>query len=370
MTELLPAQDAGVGIVRTFTRADIPAVVALRRQLFRTSERSTARELARYMEQMFFDGPLADARLSSYVYVDQDGRVGGFMGVVPRQVLFGGKTLRVAVGTQLMVAAHCRGLAARRLARALIEGPQDLTISDAANGAARSIWSSVGGRTALAYSLCWTRALRPARYAALRASRINLASRALAYAARPLCAVADAAFAPRSRLHAARLARSSIEPLDTGRHLPELSEVLERWSLRPRYSADSLEYVLAQVAARRRFGELQRVVVRDTNGHLIGWFLYCLSRGGVSTVVQFGAAKGSTDLVLARMLDHARRSGAVALAGRFDASTVQELSDAGADFRREGPWMLYHSRHLGVERAIEAGDAFLSRLEGEWWMSF
>ena len=58
------------------------------------------------------------------------------------------------------------------------------------------------------------------------------------------------------------------------------------------------------------------------------------------------------------------------LPDRFDASTVQELSDAGADFRREGAWMLYHSRHLGIERAIEAGDAFLSRLEGEWWMSF
>jgi hypothetical protein len=370
MTELLPAQDAGVGIVRAFTRSDIPAVVALRRQLFSKSERSSARELAKYMEQIFFDGPLADSRLSSYVYLDEDGRVAGFMGVVPRQMLFGGHTLRVAVGTQLMVAAHCRGLAARRLARALIQGPQDLTISDAANSAARSIWASVGGRTALAYSLCWTRALRPARYAALRASKVNLASRALAFAARPLCAAADAAFAPQSRRERARLLRSTIEPMDIARHLPELSEVLERWSLRPRYEPKSLEFVLADVAARKRFGDLQRVAVRDTNGQLIGWFLYCLSRGGISTVVQFAATKGSTDLVVARMLDHARRLGAIALAGRFDASTVQELSDAGADFRREGPWMLYHSRHLGVERAIEAGDAFLSRLEGEWWMSF
>jgi hypothetical protein len=370
MTELLPAQDAGIGIVRAFTKSDVPAVVALRRQLFRTSERATARDLARYMEQIFFDGPLADARLPSHVYIDEGGRVAGFMGVVPRQMLFGGKTIRVAVGTQLMVASHCRGLAARRLVRALIQGPQDLTISDSANGAARSIFASVGGRTSLAYSLCWTRALRPARYAALRASRVNLASRALAYAARPLCTVADAALAPRSRRERLRLSRSTIEPLDVARHLPELSEVLERWSLRPNYTPESLDFVLGQVATRRRFGDLQSVVVRDTNGQLVGWFFYCLSECGVSTVVQFAATKGSTDLVLARMIDHSRRLGAIALAGRFDAATVQELSDAGADFRREGAWMLYHSRHLGVERAIEAGDAFLSRLEGEWWMSF
>src|SRR6185437_15338764 len=106
--------------------------------------------LAEYFDQIFFSGPLADDQLSSYVYVDQFGRIGGFMGVVPRRMLFGGRTLRVAVGTQLMVAAHCRGLAARRLARALIQGPQDLTISDAVNGAGRSVWASVGGRTSLA----------------------------------------------------------------------------------------------------------------------------------------------------------------------------------------------------------------------------
>jgi hypothetical protein len=128
--------------------------------------------------------------------------------------------------------------------------------------------------------------------------------------------------------------------------------------------------VLDHIAAKRQLGDLQQVTVRDVRGRLMGWFLYCLNPGGVSTVVQFGATKTGTPCVLARMMDHARSRGAIALTGRFDPSTAQELSAAGASFRREGPWFLYHSRHHGVECAIEAGSAYLSRLEGEWWMNF
>jgi hypothetical protein len=365
----IPAQEPGVGGVRAFTRADIPAVVALRRQLFRTSERGSVRELEAYLEELFFTGPVADDTLASLVYEDESGAVCGFLGVVPRRMLFDGRSLRVAVATQLMVASHCRALAARKIARVLINGPQDLTLSDAANGSAKSIWASVGGRAALAYSMTWTLPLRPARYVATLGPRTT-AVRALAFAARPLLALTDAMLlARRTRPRKGKLHETTTEQFDTERHIAELSEILERWALRPRYSTDSFSWMLDHVVAKRRFGVLQGVVVRDRR-RMLGWFLYCLNPGGVSTVVQFGAVKGCTECVLGRMTDHARRRGVVALTGRYDPSTAQELSDAGASFRREGPWLLYHSRHPGVEGAIETGGAFLSRLEGEWWMSF
>ncbi len=358
-----------MGGVRAFTRADIPAVVALRRQLFRTSERGSARELEAYLDELFFTGPVADETLTSLVYEDEHGEVCGFLGVVPRRMLFDGRPLRVAVATQLMVASHCRALAARKIARVLINGPQDLTLSDAANVSAKSIWASVGGRASLAYSMTWTLPLRPARYASTLGSR-TIPVRALAFAARPLLALADAVFPLRSRPSAALLRETTLEDFDAARHLPELSELLERWLLRPRYTPEALSWMLAHVAAKRRFGPLQQVAVRDQRRRLLGWFVYCLNRGGVSTVVQFGAAKGGTERVLARMMDHARSRGVVALTGRYDPASAQELSDAGASLRREGPWLLYHSRHPGIEGAVETGSAFLSRLEGEWWMSF
>jgi hypothetical protein len=369
MTMAIPAQGSAAGAVRAFTRADIPAVAALRSSMFRKSEHASAGELESYMDQLFFSGPMATDALPSLVYADAQGAVTGFLGIVPRQILFGAKTLRVAVATQLMVAPHCRGLVSRKLARALIQGPQDLTLSDTANDAARGIWGSVGGRASLAYSFSWDYALRPLRYAAARASK-GLRSRAINYAARPLLALADAALSSHTQWRPPRVDETIIEPLDAEKHLPEMSEILERWTLRPRYSPETFAWVLDSVSQKRQLGPLQRVLVRDASRRAIGWFVYTLNRGGVSDVAQIGAVSGSTELVLARLMEHARRRGVVALAGRFDPATARELSVAGGAFRREGPWMLYHSRHPGVESAIESGNAFISRLEGEWWLNF
>jgi len=365
--EAIPAREPGTGGIRAFRRADIPAVVALRRQLFRASEHASAAALESYLDQIFFGRPIVDDHLSSLVYEDDSGGLAGFLGIVPRRMLFAGKPLRVAVATQFMVSPQSRTFAARKLARALINGPQDLTLSDAANDGARGMWSSVGGRSSIAYSFSWTCPLRPLRFATMRRAR-TLPARALAYGVRPLVALADAALRPRPR--SAPPDECSEERLDVRHDLPELSEIMERWTLRPRYMHEPLEWVLDRVAARARYGPLQRVVVRDGGGRLMGWFLYCLNRGGISSVVQFGATKAGTECVLDRMMNHARTRGAVALSGRLDPATAQGLSDRGASFAREGPWFLYHSRHPGVECAIESGAAFLSRLEGEWWMGF
>ncbi len=55
---------------------------------------------------------------------------------------------------------------------------------------------------------------------------------------------------------------------------------------------------------------------------------------------------------------------------RLDPRYVQELSDRHCWLRTDGTWTLVHSRHAEVMAAVQQGDAFLSRLEGEWWMRF
>jgi len=49
---------------------------------------------------------------------------------------------------------------------------------------------------------------------------------------------------------------------------------------------------------------------------------------------------------------------------------VQALSDRRCWFRQEGTWTLVHSRHRDILSAVHQGDAFLSRLDGEWWLRF
>ena len=76
------------------------------------------------------------------------------------------------------------------------------------------------------------------------------------------------------------------------------------------------------------------------------------------------------DRVLQRLLADAWRHGAAAVRGRLDPRFVQEHSARHCWLRTDGTWTLVHSRHADVMAAIQQGDAFLSRLEGEWWLRF
>jgi len=87
-------------------------------------------------------------------------------------------------------------------------------------------------------------------------------------------------------------------------------------------------------------------------------------------VVQIAACNGSFGRVLQRLFADAWRQGAAAVRGRLDPRHIQEFSDRHCWFRREGTWTLVHSRHADLAAAIHQGNAYLSRLEGEWWLRF
>src|SRR5436190_8200996 len=132
---------------------DLAALVALRRVAFRHSERSSTEALTGFFRAVFLENPWRDPELPSLVYENERGEVAGFLGVLPRRMIAEGREIRMAVGTQLMVAPADRGLAGRRLMRTLMDGPQDLCFGDTANDAARRLWTSIGGRTSPMYSM-------------------------------------------------------------------------------------------------------------------------------------------------------------------------------------------------------------------------
>ena len=41
-----------------------------------------------------------------------------------------------------------------------------------------------------------------------------------------------------------------------------------------------------------------------------------------------------------------------------------------SSIKHTGNWLLIHTRDAALERAIHMGDAFLTRLESEWWLPF
>jgi len=67
------------------------------------------------------------------------------------------------------------------------------------------------------------------------------------------------------------------------------------------------------------------------------------------------------------LFERAYRGGAVAVSGQMDPAAFQALAARRCMFHHDGiSWFLIHSRDPEVLAAIHRGDAFLTRLEGEW----
>src|SRR2546425_3260753 len=357
----------GTGSIRTLTREDIPGVVALYKTVFGAAERSGAGDLESYFDKVFFPSPWYDEDLCSLVYLGSHGRILGFLGLQPRRMSMSGRSLRVAVATKFMVAPYCDDrLAAVRLLRTLFAGPQDLLMTGLSSDAMRRIWERLGGTTALAYSLSWTRLLRPTWHVMSWVGR-RLGLKPLALVGRPFCAAADAV--------AARMAPNRFDQGEPGytaedseaatvvTHLPDF---YPRRALRPDYEERSLRWLLEVAGENNPTNDLRRRLVRNSQREVVGWFLYFLEPGGESEVLQMAARQDSVGPVLQVLLADAWREGSVTLSGRLEPHFLPQLSSRHCYFSQNGLWMLIHSKKRDVLNTILSGDAFISRLEGEW----
>ncbi len=359
--------------VRPFVPGDIPDVAALRRRTFEFSAHPDPAVLAGYFDRIFFDNPWygGDSRSldhtrdsRSLVYVSASGRITGFLGIVRRPATFIGEPIDVAVCTQFMVDADHRGLVGAQLIRTLFESEHDLTLADVANDASRVLWERIGGTVATVNSLSWTLPIQPARFRAARAVR-GQTSRVMTRLLRPVFSMVDAVTAA----WPAPTGLTAI-PLTPEIMADKLPVVLHSTALRPVYTVAAVRWLLEQLELKRERGGARGVALLDQSGLVAGWFLYLVNRGGTGDVVQVVAARGRHEDVLAALFHDARMQGLVALEGRGDFGIIPALDPHLADVRREGPWTLVHSRRREIVEAIERGDALISRLDGEWWMSF
>ncbi|MEA3191876.1 MAG: hypothetical protein QOD26_209 [Betaproteobacteria bacterium] len=351
--------------VRPFQERDLSEVAALFARVYPDGGWSSPAACAAYFQEMFFGNPWADASLPSWVARDGD-RTVGFIGVVPRPMRLRSKPVRAAVLTQLMIDPQDKryGLAAAQLLRAAVAGPQDLTLSDGANEASRRMWEANGGSILTLYGLQWRRLLRPARCAL--GMLPGMAGRAAAMVAAPMAIAADAYMTRRMGL--GRKSALLELPLTATSLVNALETFGAGYSLRPRYDVPSLDWLLAQARAKRRHGELQAQLLRQ-GGRIAGWFLYYLN-GGTSKVLQLAARPGAEESVLAHLFQHAWRRGAAAIEGRMEPRFARALSRQHCFFVVPSIFVAAHSRSSELLNALGAGDAFFSRLEGEWWMRF
>ena len=352
--------------IRAFRRDDIPQVLGLFRTAFLEGGKSVPAGLDTYFERVFFESPWYDEDLPSYVHLDTGGSIIAFVGVQPRPLVLRGRRLRAAVATKLMASPAADPLAAVRLLSRAFAGPQDVLLSDLSTDAGRRIWEGLGGATALLFSLQWQRPVRPARHS-LSWLHARGVPGVITHCLRPLGSVADALVARwgPAELRAARNGYTA-DDLTANLLAARMGELCGDRALRPEYDERSLRWLLSVAQQSQPDRVLRRRVVRDSRGEVVGWFLYFLAPGGESEVVQLVARKGTADAVFHALLDDAWKGGTVMLSGRLEPRMVREMSSQHCYFRQVGHWTLAHAKQPDVLQAILSGNAFLSRLEGEW----
>ena len=279
-----------------------------------------------------------------------------------------GRPIRAVVSSQFMVDPSVRNrLAAVELQRTFFAGPQDLSFTDGANDASRRIWEGLGGLTAFPYGVHWTRLLRPARYFLDRWEDRGLSS-ATRLCLRPLSALTDFFVARKHKSPFHQSEQSPEEDFSCETLLEHLPRFAVTKSLCPDYDESSLRWLLQQASEKQWHGKLRKALVRNEAGQIVGWYMYYLNPNGISQVLQLVATRNSIRRVLDQLFFHAWRSGSFAVSGRMDPEYATDFSEERCLFSFSGPRMLVHSRRADLREAIQRGDAFLTRLEGEWWM--
>lgn len=358
------------GCIRRLVERDIPQVARVHRAAFRLGDSPGLAAYRDYFTRVFLQNPAGEGPLPSLVYQESDGRIVGFVGIVPRRVVINGHHYQAVVSSQFIVdpTSHV-GLVALRLAKAYLEGPQDLSIADEANDVSRKIWEGLGGTTALLLSIYWTRPLRPARLA-MSYLRQRRGFAPLAAAASPLAAVADSLAARLPGSHFRQSEPSASAGDLCGRtvlaHAPEFCDPT---SLRVEYDDRTFRWLLDRAANRSAGGHLLKAMLK--NGQkILGWYICHLDRDGVADVAQLAATSSSIHDVLNHLFYHAWRQGAVAVTGRLDPRFMQALSDKYCLFHRRGPWVLIKANKPELLRSFQTGDTCFSRLDGEWSLRF
>ena len=358
--------------VREFRREDIPDVAKLWLRVFRSHNGAAPTALSDYFEDIFFDSPWQDQKLPSLVYEDDASGPVAFLGVMPRKMMFRNQPVTVAVATQLAEDERARSAyAAVKLVKSYFSGPQDLAYSDGANESSERLWRASGGDVALLYSLNWTRVLRPAQYARVLLERRKswvpfarlLPPASLAFDSLVLRSRLSAYWKPESMQTAA-----TEEPSDETL-LSCVRQFSADCSLRPEYDLPAYRWLLARAAEKRMYGKLRKRLVRESSGDIAGWYLYYVEPGRVSEVLQFGGRPKSISKVLSDLVADAWSQGAVAVSGEMEPRYIKELGKERCHFVWTGG-VLAQSRNPAILQAVQLGDAFLSRLEGEWWARF
>jgi len=354
-----------VSTLRPLVREDLSAIGELYDRVHPGDDDAKRRARRAYFAKIFFENPWRADDLPSWVAEDAGG-IHGMIGVMPRRMSFRGRPVRVVVGNHLPVDEAKRGsLAGVQLLRALLNGPQDLALADG-NDITKRLWEGIGGTYCPGWSLSFRWPLAP----------IGCLTHLVPWVTRSriIGAAVRAGDDLLTRIPRGPFARKPVStravPMDADGLVACLAEDATRFSLHPEEGVEAMTWLLEIVRGKTISGELRVRKVFTRDGAPAGWYVYMAKPGGTARLLQVGAKAGRCNDVLTHVGHEAAKDGSIALAGRLVPNWMPEMLSRPVRIAADGGWSLAHARDPEIVAAIQRGDAFLSRLESEWWIPF
>ena len=355
------SKDPTIGI-RPMELADIPQVVQL---VAAMTESRSERELARFLEQALFAQPWADPEIPSLVYVD-GGEILGTIAASLRRARFDGRPIRMVCSSFFYTHPSVRGRGVGpQLLRALLAGPQDITIADRATETVRLLWESFGGRVSDLGCLSFVRIFRPWRLGAERLAGKRPQTPLMNSLARITVPLDFATNRVARSLLEPSVPKGDVEALTPSTMMENLTAVIASVRFRLDYDEAYLEWLYGQLDELADHERLCEIVRR--NGRPIGWYIALSQPGGLYRVLQIAAQPRETKAILEHLFHRAWERGATAVVGRLERNLVPALHCLrGPIAYTQTERMLIHARDRELVDAVLSGDRCLTRLDGEW----
>jgi len=360
MEEFIPFSDEHVGEV-----ADL-YLIAVRGQ-----NRPAPEYLREYFREVFFRNPWVTPDIPSRVYV-KDGRVLGFVGVIPRLMECRNKPIRVAAISPFMVDPRQNtGIAGLKLLRQVFTGPQDLSFTDGAANEASAVFTAAGAKVVSLYSFNWIRLLRP--FETVRSGLSQSASLRHLYGpaglvTRPLDWLASKAPVSLLRKPVSRLVPETVSVKTL---FDCMQESRSREAIRPVRDAESLAWLLHQAGLGPGHAGLRSVVVSTPDGVRCGWFVYYAQPGKACSVLQVASLrKQQFGEVFGALLEDAWNQGLAAIKGQAIPQHLVTLTEQNCIFRQPYACVVGHASDPELMAAFQSGDTSISRLDAGSWLRF
>jgi len=355
-----------VGAIRPLQRADLSQISELYDASYGVYNSGAFEKVAGYFEKVFFDNPWLEDGLRSLVYEEPNGQITAFAGVDVRRMVLNGRKIKVVAGGPLWSRLDEKQCAAGlMLLGKVLQGPQDLTVVGA-NNRVLPLWKFLGGHDNWLSGCRWFRPIRPAR---LLLSQVCLPrwTAPICWACHPIALCMDSIL-QKIPMNPFRINASVVEeePLNIHQMIDHLPEFLELNPLRPDYDPEFLRWLLDCTRGPVNHGEVIGSMVRDSNGKLLGWYVYYLFKDGFGQVVQTVTKPENVAKVMEHLFSSAARRGAFALLGRLDGTVAETCSGRGFFHPYKHPSLLVHSTSKQMLSAALSTNAFMSRLDNEW----